>query len=130
MGTENIYRVSYPPLRTAPEDQYISIQKYLSNFKLDGGTTQKQLLQQLLKYIGPHILVDSETGVPFLKKESQKLKTPITQLLSYFFPLNFAAEMPLSGMPIDAKLFLKFLKDIKLPSYYLKMVVKNGDVLE
>lgn len=130
MDTSNVYRISYPPFQSAPEDQYISVQKYLSNFKIAGSAEEKQLLQHLLKYLNPHLLIDGETGIPYLKTSSQRLKTPITQLITYFFPIEFPAEMPITGKPIDANVFMNFLKEIKLPSRYLRMVVKNGDILQ
>lgn len=126
--SSDIYRVSYPPFQTASENQYISIQKYLSNLKIDGGAEQKQLLQRILQYMAPHILIDSDSGIPLIKKTGQRLKTPITQLISYFFPIKFSMELPLSGQPIDADEFLQFLKAIKLPSKYLKMVVKSANL--
>lgn len=124
----SVYRVSYPPFQTAPENQYVSIQKYLSDLRIIGGSQDKHILQRVLHYLAPHLLIDNESGVPYIKKYGKRLKTPITQLLSYFFPIQFSAEMPLTAQPIDGSDFLHFLKEIKLPASYLKMVVKNADV--
>lgn len=129
MDTSDVYRISYPPFQTASEDEYISVVKHLSSFKIDGGAEDKQLLQRLIKYLNPHMLIDPETGVPYLKTSGRRLKTPVTQLITYFFPISFAAEMPISGKPIDANLFIKFLKEIKLPAHFMRMVVKNVNIL-
>jgi len=124
---ESVYRVSYPPFQAAPENQYITIQKYLQGLKIVGGSEEKQLMHHLLQYLAPHVLIDSESGIPYLKYNGQKLKTPITQLVSYFFDVKFAAEMPLTQPPIDAADFLKFLKHIRLPSKYLKMILRKTE---
>lgn len=126
-ANERVYRVSYlPPYREVDDSQYTTLQAYLSDVALQGGSAEKRLVKDIVRRLNPHILIDRETGIPSMKKTRQEFRTPIITLLSYFFGLNMqGAEGKSPDRPPDSAEFLQLLKQLRFPSTFLTMKINK-----
>lgn len=123
---EHVARVSYWPMyREVDDSQYATLQAYLAEVGLQGGAAEKRMLKDVTRRLNPHLLIERDTGVPIIKKSRQKLKSPITTLLSYFLGLNLeGTESASPDRPVDASDFLNLLKQLRVPSVYLNLIRK------